>query len=188
MDVWNSWDGTAASLRGAAMNLWNAGADGIYVFNGFCGTVAGVWQELGNPELLANEDKVYGVDRFAAEPGSEEVRALELNQGEPVKAHFQVGEDLQAGKTPRLRFRLHFWDTTGNDDVSVKLNDEPLAGLQTVGPTNTSTGSQWLECQLDPVRVKRGANAVELLVKQRDESLPAPLVLDAVQLHVHYGE
>ena len=189
MDVWNSWEGTAASLRGAATNLWNAGADGIYVFNGFCGPDVGAWHELGNAESLANKDKVYGVDRFAGESDSEEVRALELNQGEPVQAHFQVGEDVRkSGKIPRLRFRLHFWDVGGNDHVSVKLNDEPLEGLQTSGPTNTSTGSQWLECQLDPARVRKGDNEVAVIVKQRDEAMQTPLVLDAVQLHVHYDD
>ena len=102
-----------------------------------------------------------------------------------MKAPFQVGEDLRSGKIPRLRFRLHLWDVGGDDEMSVRLNDEPLDGLQTVGPTNT-TGSQWLECQLDPARVKRGENQVEVSVKQRDASIQTPLIVDAVQLHVNY--
>jgi hypothetical protein len=187
IDVWNSWDGTAASLRGAATNLWNAGADGIYVFNAFCGPRVDAWQELGDPESMVNQDKVYGVDRFASEPGSHEaVRVVELGQGETVKASFQVGEDLTSGKIPRLRFRLHLWDVGADDEISVKLNDEPLDDLQTAGPTNTATGSQWLECQLDPSQVERGENRVEVSVTQRDASMQTPLLVDAVQLHVHY--
>ena len=31
----NSWDGVAPAWRGAAINAWNSGADGLYIFNGF---------------------------------------------------------------------------------------------------------------------------------------------------------
>ena len=193
LDVWNAWEGTAASLRGAAANLWNAGADGIYVFNGFCGPRVGAWQELGDPASLVGQDKVYGVDHFAVDhfavdSSGEDVRALELKPSEAVKTGFQVGEDPMSGGTiPRLRFRLHLWNTTARDDLCAKLNGEPLAGLQAAGPA-ASTGSQWMECRLDPDQVKRGDNAVELVLRQRDESMPEPLVVDAVQLHVHYGQ
>ena len=186
LDVWNAWEGTAASLRGAATNLWNAGADGIYVFNGFCGPRSGAWDELGDPAILKNRDKVFGVDRFAADSGAEAVRTLELRCSEVLTAQFQVGEDLTSeGTIPRLRFRLHLWDTAANDDLCVKLNGELLDGLQAVGPA-ASTGSQWLECGLDAGRLRRGENGVELMLRQRDETMQQPLVVDAIQLHVHY--
>jgi hypothetical protein len=188
MDVWNGWEGTEASLRGAAANLWNAGADGIYVFNGFCsgGNTVAAWQELGDPASFANKDKVYGVDRFATDSGAEAVRVLELKRSQALTAQFQVGEDLTSeGSSPRLRFRLHLWDAAANDDLCVKLNGAPLEGLQAADPA-ASTGSQWLECGVDAGRVNRGANSVELVLRQRDESMQQLFLVDAVQLHVHY--
>ena len=100
--------------------------------------------------------------------------------------HFQVGEDVESGNAAELRFRLHLWEFTGNDDIDVKLNDEPLDDLKPTGPSQTHSAGQWLECQLRPSQVNRGENKVELVVRKRDETMQAPLALDAVQLHLHY--
>ena len=43
-----------------------------------------------------------------------------------------------------------------------------------------------LECRLYPGQVARGNNKVELTVRKRDESMQTPLILDSVQLRVHY--
>ena len=169
------------------MNLWNAGADGIYVFNGFHSTDINTWREIGDPETMANKDKIFGVDRFAGDSSFKDVRELELKQGEPVSLHFQVGEDVTPGNNPELRFRLHLWDLADNDDLAVEFNHQPLHDLSPVDPIQTPSGTQWLECQLDPAQVKRGENRVDLMVRKRDESMPTPLVLDAVQLHVRTG-
>ena len=107
--AWNSWEGTTGAWRGAAMNAWNAGADGIYVFNGFHSTVFDRWREIGDPKTLANKAKVFGVDRFPDPSNPAELAELELTTGEPVSAHFQIGEDLTAGNLAELRFRLHLW-------------------------------------------------------------------------------
>ena len=65
-------------------------------------------------------------------------------------------------------------------------NDEHLDNLSPADPNGTTTGGQWLECLLHSAQVKRGENRVELVVKKRDEPMQTPLVLDAVQLHVHH--
>ena len=184
--TFNSWEGTAATWRGAAMNLWNAGADGIYIFNGFHSTDIDRWREIGDPETMANKDKIFGVEQFAGDSSFKDVRELELKQGEPVSLHFQVGEDVESGNTAELRFRLHLWDLAENDDVGVTLNNGPLDNLRPADPNETTTRGQWLECLLHSTQVKRGENRVQLMVKKRDESMRTPLVLNAVQLHVHY--
>ena len=97
-----------------------------------------------------------------------------------------LGEDVKSGNISELRFRLHLWDFTHNDDIDVKLNNDPLKELKPAGPTQTPSAGQWLECRLDPAQVTRGENRVELMVRKRDESMQTPLVLDAVQLHVHH--
>ena len=186
LDVWNAWEGAASSLRGAASNLWNAGADGIYVFNGFCGPDLGAWNELGDPKALAKTDKVFGADWFTLVSGAK-ARELELNQGELAVVHFQIGENSTDEANLELRCRLHLWNSADGDDLYIKLNHYPLDEPTRDSSTNRSTRDRWLEYVLDPsVVVKPGENRVELLLKNRCRAATAPLVLDAVQLHLHH--
>ena len=180
----NSWDGMMPSWRGAATNLWNANPDGIYVFNGFHRASIQAYREIGDLETLAGKEKLFGVDRFAGDSSFEDLRELELEQGKPVGARFQLGEDLTTGSSPELRFRVHLWDAGEGDEIEVKLNGASLDDLKPAGATQA--GSQWLECRLDPDRVKKGPNEVELLASKRDESMQTPLVWDSAQLHVSY--
>ena len=184
--VWNSWPGTEAVWRGGAMNLWHAGADGIYVFNGFHSTPTDIWREIGDPATLAGKDMIFGVDRFVGASRNEEVKQLELEAGVPARTHFQVGANVKVEDVPELRFRLHLWDRTDHDDLAVTLNDHALDSLAPGAPLQTSTGGQWLECYLQADQVERGENRVELLIRKRDESMRTPLILDAVQLHVRH--
>ena len=182
----NSWEGTVAAWRGAAMNLWDANPDGIYIFNGFHGTSIDTFRELGDLGSMANKDKIFGVDQFAGDSSFKDVREVELQQGEPVSIVFQVGEDIKSGNTAELQFRLHFWDLEPHDDIAVKLNDASLDDLIPSGPEQKTSTEQWLECRLNPAQVTRGDNRVELVVRKRDESASAPLILDSVQLRVRY--
>ncbi len=198
----NSWEGAPAAWRGAAMNLFNAGADGIYLFNPALAGPDGpdAWRGIGDPETMAGKDKIYGVDRFGGDSSfhygqgghwRKGVRELELKEGETVSVHFQVGEDVKSGNGSKLRFRLHVWDLANKDDLGVKLNNEPLDDLRPDAPAqipSAGQSGQWLECRLDPAKVNRGENKVELVVRGRDGSMQTPPVLDAVQLHVHHGK
>ena len=168
------------------LHLWNADPDGIYLFNSFVDASIDPFRELGDLETMAQKDKMFGVDRFGGDSSFSDVREVELPQGEPVRAEFQVGEDIESGNVPELLFRLHFWDFAPNDDIVAKLNDQPFDGLEPAGPAQES-GGQWLECRLNPAQVMRGDNKVELMVSKRDDSMQTPLILDTVQLRVHYG-
>ena len=181
----NAWEGTLATWRGAAMNLFNAGADGIYTFNAFFSN-HDMWQDIGDPKTMAGKDKIFGVDRFPGSSSFNGVNELELNEGHPVIVVLQVGEDIKPAGPSVLRFRLHLWDLTENDNISVKLNNESLNDLKLIGPRQTPLKGYWLECLLNPVQVKIGENTVQIIVNERDKSIQTQLLLDAVQLHVHY--
>ena len=183
----NSWEGSAVAWRGAATNAWKAGADGIYVFNAFHSTPFERWREIGDSQTLANLDKMFGAIRFSGESNISETGEHQLKKGEPVRAHFQIGDDVTSGNVSELRFRLHLWDLANDDDMDVKLNGGSLDDLKREGSPRALTSGQWLECQLNPEQVKKGENEVELTVRQRDAAMSTPLVVDAVQLHVQYG-
>ena len=182
--VFNNWEGTWAAWRGAAMNMFNAGADGIYIFNPGLGDPE-VWFEIGDPKTMAGKDKLFGIDEFNDGSSVEQVQELEIPQGEPLGLHFQVGEDPNANGISELRFRLHLWDVADKDPMVVKLNGATLNDLE-IGEEQQGTRSRWLECQLRPEQVNRGENTVELLLEHRDDTAQAPPVLDSVQLAIRY--
>ena len=61
--LFNGWEGSFPSWRGAALNLFDAGADGLYLFNPALGEPR-VWREIGEVSTMAGKDRLYGIDRF----------------------------------------------------------------------------------------------------------------------------
>lgn len=180
---YNGWEGTLSAWRGAAMNLLNDGADGLYIFNPALGEPAW-WREIGETATMERKDKLFGVDRFPPETGNGD--QVELNQGEKVGLSFLVGEDTTSAGISQLRLRAHMWDLTNDDEIVLQLNGEQLEGIEVNNAFTSPEEGQWLECDLTSDQVVRGKNAVELSLKNRTESQQAPLVLNTVQLKVRY--
>ena len=183
--VLNEWEGTRPAWRAAAMNLFNAGADGIYVFNPGLGKPE-VWREIGDPETMVGKDKLFGIDTFSGDSSFGQAHEVEIPQGEPLGRHFQVGEDPRSSDISELRFRLHLWDLSAEDDLSVKLNGAALNDLAPGEEQQAGSTSRWLECRLQPEQVRRGENQVTLCLERRDESAQTSVMLDSVQLSVRY--
>lgn len=181
----NEWEGTRAAWRAAATNVFNAGADGLYIFNPALGEPE-VWREIGELETMAGKDKLYGIDHFNGESSFEKVTEVVVQPGERLDLHFQVGENLSSNPISELRFRVHLWDLMAGDKLNVKLNGDELDGLVPGDPPQAESSSHWLECGVQPEQVRRGENQVEVLIDGRDESAKAPLMLDCVQLAVWY--
>ena len=178
----NGWEGMLPAWRGAATNLFAAGADGIYVFNGAFVNDE-VWMEIGDLETMANKDKLFGIDDFRGTYSFERLRELELRPGETAKAHFQVGEDLSS-RTGTCRLRLHFWELTASDEISVKLNDVALNGLRPQKTLDAAPAAHWLECEVQPERVLYGENRLEVSLNPRADSAGKPIALDCALLYV----
>ena len=183
----NEWEGTLPAWRAAAANLHHAGADGIYTFNGF---FAGseIWNEIGAPETLAGKDKLFGVEQFQGESSfstSEDKRRKSVKQGEPVKLHFQIGEDPSSSRSLMVRF--HFWEFTAKDELRITLNGKPLTALEASGPLGSKPSGGWLEESIAKDVVVAGNNEVEVVLEQRNESVGSELILDAVQLEMRYS-
>ena len=61
--VFNRWEGAFPAWRGAAMNMLNAGADGLYIFNPGLGDPRW-WREIGEVATMVGKDRLYGIDHF----------------------------------------------------------------------------------------------------------------------------
>ncbi len=174
--MFNGWEGTLPAWRGAASNLFNAGADGLYIFNPAFGEPQW-WREIGETATMAGKDKLYGIERFAGPNSFSEVREVTL----PVSAGFQVGEDVGSAS---IDFSLHLWDWVPGDDFSVKLNGAAVDGLEPADPHRNPKEGQWLQGKLDAGQIRRGENQLDVAVQNRGESASSAVVLDAAQLRV----
>ena len=183
--TFNGWEGTFPSWRGAAMNMFNSGADGLYIFNPALGEPRW-WREIGETATMEGKDKIYGIASFDGADSFHAHAELTLDTGVPAEAAFQVGEDPGAARAASLDFRIHLWEHAAGDVISVRLNGEPLDGLAPADPGRNPREGQWLRGQLNPGQVRRGENRVEVTVKNRGETASSALVMDAVQLRFRY--
>jgi hypothetical protein len=177
--VFNGWEGTLAAWRGAASNLFNAGADGLYLFNPAFGEPPW-WCEIGETATMAGKDKLYGIERFEGPNSFSEVPEVPL----PVSAAFQVGEDVGAAGARSIDFSLHLWDWVPGDDFSVKLNGAAVEGLEPADPDRNPKEGQWLQGKLEARQIRRGENQLDVAVQKRGESASSDVVFDTAQLRV----
>ena len=139
--------------------------------------------EIGDLETMANKDKLFGISDFLGANSFERLRELELQPGETAKTHFQVGEDLSSRKGP-FRLRLHLWELTASDEISVKFNDVALNGLRPQKTLDAAPAGHWLECEVQPNRVVNGENRLEVSLNTRADSARRPIALDCALLYV----
>ena len=181
------------AYRGRAMNCWNAGADGIYLFNLFDPT-SPHWRELGDPQGLEKLDKVYFAavrgaaragsflaegERFATAPTLTPERPVALAVGRPYRTTLAVGDNVLWGKEqgviPKMALSFEVDALASADDVMVKLNGK------TVG--EGALAAKWVDYDLSPEAVQKGANQIEITLQAGAES--EARLLD-VQLRVSY--
>ena len=182
--------------RGAAMNVWQAGADGVYTFN-FWPRAPEAWDrlgEIGSPETLKGLDKIYGVDYIEPDkflgcyrpglvvPGR---LPIEMWAGTWAQVHLPVGEEITAnaptGKAALPRLRLRLSGMTPDDVINLRLNGAFLR--TTVASLSDDRATIWAEP--DPDLVWEGDNLVEMkLIGERSQT--EPVILDRLDLIVRY--
>ncbi|MCP4643577.1 MAG: hypothetical protein GY851_24225, partial [bacterium] len=150
--------------RGRAANVWDSGADSVYMFN-FFNPASPLWNELGEPATIAPLDKVfttatrgYGslsfwyeggegfMNRDIVEPGHP--RTLEAGEAEAIT--LCVGEAIAPDRQVTLKLRYK----TAPKSIAVTMNGEALADV--------SVSDTWMSCAVAAGIVKRGENAIVL--------------------------
>jgi len=136
--------------RARSANAWQAGADGIYLFNLF-DPRRRIWHEIGEPQALKNMDKLYfasvrGAGRVAggAFPHKPFIRIPTLNPGAPLAlppgalqtVQIEMAENglgLQGAKLPAITLQVRIGDgeATATDipeqELTVMFNGRCLA-------------------------------------------------------------
>ncbi len=168
------------AYRARAMNGWDAGADGVYLFNLFDPNRK-IWHEIGEPDVLQPLDKVYfasvrGAGRVAGGayphghfnriPTVNPDAPLSIAPGENIAVPVRVGESLDqlpAENQPETALSLHVLpDLDDADNLRVAFNGNELRG----------TGNdEWLEFALAPEAIRAGENTVEIRYAGEREDL-----------------
>jgi hypothetical protein len=158
---------TLESYRGRALNAWQAGADGVYLFNSF-DPKSQIWREMGSAQALARLDHDYfasirgqGGAAGGALPHTAFQRVPRLNPRNPVRVTpaqparvtFQAGDDHPKIAAISLHLQLK---NASPATVQVALNGRPLATGEPV--------DSWLEFGVDPASLKQGSNEVEIRI------------------------
>ena len=158
---------TVQSYRGRAAAAWQAGADGVYVFNSFDPRSA-IWRELGDMRTLDGLDKDYfasvrgaGVAAGNSLPYAGYVQTAHLNPGKPIvlrpgetaKTAFYANETDMKGK----KARLHIQTKNPSDPavLEVRINGRRL-------DLPGAEAGNWLSYELRAEDLRAGRNEVEV--------------------------
>jgi hypothetical protein len=168
------------SYRGRALNVWGAGADGVYVFN-FFDPQSELWRQLGNEDGLRKLDRDYfasvrGVGSMPV-PHQKFLHVATLNPGAPVRLTRgrEVGIRFVTNETEasergceNIVLALQFKGQASGDEVRVRLNGVELKeGKMTSG---------WLQFPLKQGVLRKGEN--EVLATGSSKSEEASLLQD----------
>jgi len=186
------------AYRARAMNMWNAGVDGILLFNFHRYTPPKphfqLLFELGDPAKLAYLDKMYVPDPRGMRRGMGAGYWLKggeqyftrskslprtLGRGKATNIRILVGDDVLSAKAkglaPSVELRLQFKDPVGQNVPSVRFNGKELKG--------GSPSKNWLRLAVAPELVKKGVNGVGLTVTGASDS---QRTIEDLQLWVRY--
>jgi hypothetical protein len=134
---------TVETYRGRALNAWQDGVDGIYVFNLF-NPHTPVWREVGDPAILNNLNRIYfasvrtmggamwrvpNVHQYRRLPvlGPEHVSGCPIHvRGELTEVPIDAGGSLAYARQIEVRFRIADMDDPGR--VVARWNGRWLSG------------------------------------------------------------
>jgi len=178
-----------------ALNYWQQGADGIYLFNWFVHTannseasapyMAGLLKQLGDPAAILRERKHL---MFAADRGCPQrsyphnwmhcvlpaALPTETDLEVPIRVGVNLGEMRPA---PSVTLRLAVENLQQGDVVAVTLN-----GREVPQPRQTAAGV--LTAPLAPEQVKEGVNHASLRLADRSAESEAPRTVTALEIDV----
>lgn len=184
--------GSVEAWRGAASNMWRAGADGIYTFNLFPPGPEPRFLEMGSPETLAGRDKLFVVDNVPTLEG-DLVQGIEQSQILPISVpgdgracvvHLPIGDDLRsAARRETLKgveMRVQLSEPRAMDTVEVRLNDALLT------PVDKELEKGWITFKPDVRQYRVGRNAVSFRAMNSSAGVKSLTDVVSVEVHVSY--
>ena len=180
-------------FRAVAARHWQAGADGIYIWNQHFLKFdrddrfdRQSWKEIGDPRVLARKDKHYLVGP-TGRGGS--LPVVLAKAGDRAEVNVEIADDPAAAQREAVpcavTLRLLVEQLTALDELDLRLGDQRL---------DVKTARQRLnynDCWLDfdvSRYMQKGNNRLLVQVMARNPHVAAPLTLRSVEALVHYGD
>ena len=204
--LWRESPGFSNEMyRASAATYWQAGVDGLYLWNTHLYEFQtdvhfdhGPWYELRDPVSLASLDKHYVVDDRRAlrgagtQLGSKTVPDPQIpvelaRPGDSADILFDladepnggVGGTQPRGATLRLMIRQH----TSMDELIVELNDRRLDWSS--GCRHLLYNESWVDFAVESA-LKNGWNRLQIKLNSRNRYMSCPLTLERVEVIVRY--
>ncbi len=207
--VWASMDevrtrrpdcNSPAAFRARAMNMWNAGVDGIYVFNFSYKPPSAEFNllyEMGEPATMAYLPKMYVPDarhvpgiRYWLKGGEryvtkKNIRVFphDLTDGKPKAVEVLIGDDLAAAKakghTPRAKLWMSVSGLVDIESLLLRVNDKEIKG------GGLDAERKLVRFNLPPEQIKKGFNRFEVTLTAETKS---KTVLEGLQLWISYDQ
>lgn len=189
---------TPEMTRAAVANYWDKGCDGMYAW--FMQWPLGdaerrTLSELGDPDLVAEGDKHYVVNRstnYTEMVGFERPLPQEIPAADPDKRYtvpFYIADDPASDRVTKVILRIHMAGLVSADKLTLMLNGQTLAGetcyrsrAHTFFPYN-----QWLELHLQDVLPRKGANTLEVTLEERAPKLASMVKIEDVEIIVEHS-
>ena len=203
--------GSDAAFRGAASNIYQAGGDGIYLWNyqyrhapriGYGRPQPAVYEllgELASPHALAGGDKLFGVEnveRVGPYAIASHPTQLPLDLGSRAlqvvrSLRLRVGDDLAAahrdGRLDRAVLTLDLGGVRPGDSVGVQVNGVSLSPSGSPGAESDAGGdSTQLHWDVPADAVKPGDNTLAVWIDERPPQAQDAVTLDEAWLQVMY--
>ena len=183
--------GSIEGWRGAASNIWHAGADGVYLFNTFPRKANHPhFTQLGDPAALAEMDKIFVIDNKPVRSGGltqgitqDQILPAELDPGgKRRQVNLPVGDDIAAavaaGRLEKAVLRVQFDSRTPDDRIEMGLNGRTIEAEKEEG--------NWVTFHTEPGQYLHGDNTLSFRVSEREAGNAKPIVVRSVELRVDY--
>ncbi|MHC4874574.1 MAG: family 10 glycosylhydrolase [Planctomycetota bacterium] len=178
--------------RANAASYWQAGVDGILIFNNqfikfyhddnYTGQP---WSEIGDPEVLKNLDKHYLVDVAQAKG----ILPIEIDKpGDKAEVKLDFADNLkeaeEKGILDSVILRIMVENLSIIDEISIKLNGK-LLDCKTA-KRRLNYNDCWLDFTLGTTDLKNSFNNIAVEVVSRNPKICGKMSLEAVEILVKY--
>jgi len=179
--------------RGAATNLWDAGADGQYIFNTMPneGELAlQVMRQIGDLSTMADKQALFALDSWETVKDAgwcnlainrDELLPVTVSDKDGALCDFYVGMDEGCLKRSQLSLRVYLRGAAETDRITIQLNGRALPTIE-----GEAVASEYVDIPLTADHVKGRINRLRARVEGA-QARETPVELDHFELSVVPG-
>ncbi len=182
----------AELAAGLALNYWQQGADGLYLFNWFAHTrnnsertgpyMAGLLKQIGDPAILRARQQhlMFAADR-GLPPRDNPYSRLHctlpatVTEDKPLMTKIRISEEFH--DDVNITLQLEVANLQADDKFTVTLNNHPVRGLK-------HDKANRLVASIVPGSLRAGFNETVVQLAKRSGESEKPRTVTALELHV----